>query len=256
VEKKTQDLDLGEELALHLRLAGVEGVPEQWFAEVEPAQAAAAVSAPPLVGSFSGGSLSGGSSAGGLAELRAQAQGCQACRLCETRQNVVFGVGLESSPRIAFVGEGPGADEDRLGEPFVGKAGELLTAAITKGLGLSREEVYICNVVKCRPPNNRNPLPDEVESCLPYLHGQLEAIKPQVIVTLGAPAQRALSGVDMGITKLRGNWQEWRGIPLMPTFHPAYILRNAEAKRPFWEDLQSVMRKLESESIPMKQINV
>jgi DNA polymerase len=166
------------------------------------------------------------------------------CRLAETRTKVVFGAGKTQSPLIAFVGEGPGADEDRQGEPFVGKAGQLLTAAITKGLGLRREDVYIANVVKCRPPNNRTPLEDEVQSCIPYLFQQLELLQPRVIVTLGQPAQLALSGVKMGITKLRGNWQEWRGIKLMPTFHPAYILRNPAVKRQFWEDLQEVMREV------------
>lgn len=179
-----------------------------------------------------------------LRALRLQAEGCTRCRLCEGRNKVVFGVGNTRHPLIAFVGEGPGADEDRIGEPFVGKAGQLLTAAITKGLGLQREQVYICNVVKCRPPENRAPLPDETAACTPYLYRQLELIAPSVIITLGQPAQRALSGVDMGITKLRGKWQQWRGIPLMPTFHPAYILRNPPAKKEFWEDLQEVMKRL------------
>jgi DNA polymerase len=176
--------------------------------------------------------------------LESQVKQCTKCRLAQTRNKVVFGAGLSTSPLIAFVGEGPGADEDRVGEPFVGKAGELLTRAITNGLKLRREDVYICNVVKCRPPNNRTPLPDETESCTPYLFRQLELIQPQVIVALGAPAQQALSGVKLGITKLRGQWQQWRGIKLMPTFHPAYILRNPAAKKDFWEDLQLVMKEL------------
>lgn len=180
----------------------------------------------------------------GWDELEAKAKACTKCRLCETRTNVVFGVGKRESPLIAFVGEGPGADEDRLGEPFVGRAGALLTAAITKGLGLQREDVYIGNVVKCRPPQNRAPLPDEVSSCTPYLYRQLELLQPRVIITLGQPAQLALSGVNIGITKLRGQWQSWNGIKLMPTFHPAYLLRNPSVKRLFWEDLQAVMREL------------
>ncbi len=179
-----------------------------------------------------------------LEQLRAEALGCTRCRLCETRNKVVFGVGKIDSPLIAFVGEGPGADEDRLGEPFVGRAGELLTAAITKGLGLSRNDVYIANVVKCRPPQNRAPLPDETEACTKFLYRQLELIRPRVIVTLGAPAQMALSGVNLGITKLRGQWQSWRGIRLMPTFHPAYLLRSPAAKKEFWEDLKAVMAEL------------
>lgn len=179
-----------------------------------------------------------------LAAIRALAEECTKCRLCETRNKVVFGTGKVERPLIAFVGEGPGADEDRTGEPFVGRAGQLLTAAITNGLGLRREDVYICNVVKCRPPENRAPLPDETEACTQYLFRQLELIEPRVIVTLGQPAQMALSGVKQGITKLRGQWLSWRGIKLMPTFHPAYLLRNPPMKKFFWEDLQSVMREV------------
>lgn len=179
-----------------------------------------------------------------LNQLMADAQACRRCRLCETRNKVVFGIGKTTRPLIVFVGEGPGADEDRQGEPFVGKAGQLLTAAITKGLGLRREDVFICNVVKCRPPENRTPMVDEVEACSPFLFRQLELIAPSVIVTLGAPAQTALTGNLGGITKIRGKWLEWRGVPVMPTFHPAYILRNPAAKKPFWEDLQVVMEKV------------
>jgi DNA polymerase len=219
------------ELAGQLRehLEGVSGVPQKWFD-----------SCPPVLGE-SPNTINGPCA---WDELRTAALGCVKCRLAETRTKVVFGAGKTQSPLIAFVGEGPGADEDRQGEPFVGKAGQLLTAAITKGLGLRREDVYIANVVKCRPPNNRTPLEDEVQSCIPYLFQQLELLQPRVIVTLGQPAQLALSGVKMGITKLRGNWQEWRGIKLMPTFHPAYILRNPAVKRQFWEDLQEVMREV------------
>ena len=179
-----------------------------------------------------------------LEALQREASICLKCPLHEGRRNVVFGVGNVVSPPIAFVGEGPGADEDRLGEPFVGRAGALLTAAITKGIGLRREDVYICNVVKCRPPGNRTPLPDEVASCNPYLVRQLELVRPRVIVTLGALAQRVLTGREGGITRLRGKWVSWQGVPLMPTFHPAYLLRNPSAKKQFWEDLQEVMREL------------
>ena len=177
-------------------------------------------------------------------QLKQQALSCRLCTLCETRKNVVFGDGNTTSPLIAFVGEGPGADEDEAGLPFVGQAGQLLNSAIEKGLGLKREDIYICNVVKCRPPENRTPLPAEVSACSPYLYRQLELINPKVIVTLGQTAQLALSGNNIGITKLRGQWQKWRDIPLMPTFHPAYILRNPPAKKPFWEDLQAVMKFL------------
>ncbi len=175
--------------------------------------------------------------------LRIEAETCKKCRLCEGRNKVVFGVG-NSKPRLVFVGEGPGKDEDLQGEPFVGKAGQLLTAAIEKGMKLNRSDVYICNIVKCRPPENRTPLPDEVQACLPYLTKQLELLNPEVIVALGGPAQSALCGVEGGITKLRGNWLKWNEIPVMPTFHPAYILRNPPAKKEFWEDLKQVMEFL------------
>ncbi len=221
-----------QELAAHLRELAPDGLPRSWFAR-EIHSPAASASAPDAPGSDE------------LASLRERAEGCTLCRLCEQRKKVVFGVGKTSRPVIAFVGEGPGADEDRTGEPFVGPAGQLLTAAITKGMGLKREDVYICNVVKCRPPANRTPLPDETETCTSnYLYRQLELVNPSIIVTLGQPAQLALSGVNTGITKLRGQWQTWRGYKLMPTFHPAYILRSPAAKKDFWADLQSVMSEL------------
>lgn len=175
--------------------------------------------------------------------LRAEAEVCKKCRLCEGRTKVVFGVG-NTKPRLVFVGEGPGRDEDLQGEPFVGKAGQLLTAAIEKGMKIKRSDVYICNVVKCRPPENRTPLPDEVAACSDYLNKQLELLNPEVIVALGGPAQSALCGVEGGITRLRGKWLKWREIPVMPTFHPAYILRNPPAKKEFWEDLKLVMEVL------------
>ena len=218
-----------EQLIWHLEQENLEGLPKEWFEQTSVHETSADTT---LNTSLA------------WQELESKALICQSCRLCETRTQVVFGVGKREKPPIAFVGEGPGADEDRLGEPFVGKAGQLLTAAITKGMKLRREDVYICNVVKCRPPNNRTPLPDETKACFPYLKRQLELLEPQIIVTLGQPAQLALSGIQTGITKLRGNWQEWQGIPLMPTFHPAYILRNQSAKKPFWLDLQAVMEKL------------
>jgi uracil-DNA glycosylase len=179
-----------------------------------------------------------------LPELRELALDCRRCRLCEGRNNVVFGSGKTDNPLICFIGEGPGAEEDKRGEPFVGRAGQLLTDSIEKGLKLSRSDVYICNVVKCRPPENRTPLPDEMQACVPYLYRQLELINPKVIITLGQPAQLATTGIDLGITKLRGQWQTWRGFPLMPTLHPAYLLRNPPAKKDFWEDLKSVMEFL------------
>lgn len=177
-------------------------------------------------------------------ELEKKAKECRQCGLCETRNNVVFGAGRLDSPSIAFIGEGPGEEEDKTGLPFVGRAGELLTSAIHRGLRLTRDDVYICNVVKCRPPENRKPLPDEIKACVPYLFQQIRIIKPQVIVCLGGTAQKALTGIDEGILKLRGKWLEWEGVPVMPTVHPVYVLRNPSAKKDFWEDLKKVMELL------------
>jgi uracil-DNA glycosylase family 4 len=178
-----------------------------------------------------------------LDELRGVALKCTKCKeLACTRKHVVFGVG---NPRtdLMFIGEAPGANEDLQGEPFVGRAGELLTKMIG-AMGFSRGEVYITNVIKCRPPENRTPEPDEVENCLPYLVRQIELIQPKVIVALGAVALRALLDVQLGITKMRGHWYNYRDIPIMPTFHPAYLLRNPAAKRDVWQDLQAVLEKL------------
>ncbi|MDD2943008.1 MAG: uracil-DNA glycosylase [bacterium] len=178
---------------------------------------------------------------------------CHNCRLSASRQNVVFGSGNSESPLICFVGEGPGPDEDVQGQPFVGPAGILLTQAIEKGLCLQREDLYLCNVVKCCPPDKQTPHADEVASCSHFIEAQLEIIRPKVIVTLGKVALEALcpdlfagkSSKKPGIGLLRGQWRDWRGIPLMPTFHPAYLLRTPEKKREFWEDLKSVMAALE-----------
>jgi DNA polymerase len=172
---------------------------------------------------------------------------CKRCRLHEGRTHIVFGVGNEHSP-LVFVGEGPGADEDAQGIPFVGRAGQLLTQMIEntakkEGIPLKREDVYICNVVKCRPPNNRTPEPDEMEICGQFLYRQLTTIQPKAICALGGTAAKALTGHKEGVTKMRGKWFEWRGIPLMVTYHPSFLLRayNAEAKREAWEDLKKVL---------------
>lgn len=178
-----------------------------------------------------------------LQSLAAQATACTKCaELARCRTNVVFGVG---NPRaeLMFVGEAPGADEDAQGEPFVGRAGQLLTKII-EAMGYRRSEVYIANVLKCRPPENRVPEPDEMANCLPYLQRQIELIQPKVIVALGATAVRGLLDVNLGITKMRGNWYTYRDVPIMPTFHPAYLLRNPPAKREVWEDMKAVLRKL------------
>lgn len=169
---------------------------------------------------------------------------CTRCRLSGGRQQIVFGSGNPNA-ELLFVGEGPGAEEDRRGLPFVGRAGELLTQMIEKGLGIPRSEVYICNIVKCRPPNNRTPSTDEAATCRPFLDGQIAAIKPKVIVTLGKPAASLLLARNVAITRLRGTWQDYRGIPLMPTLHPAFILRQytPENRRLVWEDLKAALAR-------------
>lgn len=189
------------------------------------------------------GNTAGPIATGDWAELSTTVMACVKCReLARTRTNVVFGVGNRQA-ELMFIGEAPGADEDEQGEPFVGRAGQLLTKII-EAMGLKREEVYIANVLKCRPPNNRPPLPDESVNCLPYLRRQIELIQPKVIVALGATAVRSLLHVEIAITKMRGNWYEFQGIPMMPTFHPAYLLRNPPAKREVWQDMQTVLAKL------------
>jgi len=180
-----------------------------------------------------------------LDDVRARMGECTLCKLHKGRHTIVFGVGNPEA-RLMFVGEAPGEDEDLKGEPFVGKAGQLLTKMI-EAMGLRREDVYICNTVKCRPPNNRNPEPDELAACEPFLKGQLASVKPEVIVTLGKFAAQALLREQMPITRLRGQWREYEGIPVMPTFHPAYLLRSPQEKTKVWEDLQSVMKKLSLE---------
>ncbi|HVU09485.1 MAG TPA: uracil-DNA glycosylase [Verrucomicrobiae bacterium] len=184
--------------------------------------------------------------------LRERALACVKCpHLAASRKNVVFGVG-NIDAQLMFVGEAPGADEDERGEPFVGRAGQLLTKII-QATGLQRGDVYIGNILKCRPDTpgqsagNRKPTPDEMATCIPYLHEQIDLIRPKVLVALGATAVEGLLGKTIGITKLRGHWQTYRGTPLMPTYHPAYLLRNQamSEKRKVWEDMLAVMEKLE-----------
>jgi uracil-DNA glycosylase len=178
-----------------------------------------------------------------LEEVRAEIGECTRCKLHKGRHSIVFGVGNPKA-RLVFVGEAPGEDEDLQGIPFVGKAGGLLTKMI-EAMGLKREDVYICNTVKCRPPNNRNPEPDELSACEPFLKGQLAALKPKVIVTLGKFAAQALLRDDTPISRLRGQWRTYEGISLMPTFHPAYLLRSPGEKGKVWDDLKQVMKKLD-----------
>ncbi len=177
-----------------------------------------------------------------LLGIRQELGDCTRCKLAAGRHRLVFGVGNPAA-ELVFVGEGPGEDEDRQGEPFVGRAGQLLTRMI-EAMGYARGDVYIANVVKCRPPGNRNPEPDEIEACEPFLRAQLAAIRPRVIVALGKFAAQTLLRESTPISRLRGRWTAYEGVKLMPTFHPAYLLRSPEEKKKAWEDLQLVMKEL------------
>jgi uracil-DNA glycosylase family 4 len=183
------------------------------------------------------------SGSAGLAAVREELGDCIRCKLHKGRKNIVFGEGNPDAA-LVFVGEGPGQEEDLQGRPFVGAAGQLLTDIIVKGMQLKREDVYICNIVKCRPPGNRNPEPDEVEACEPFLIKQLGAINPQIIIGLGNVAVKTLLKTKEGITSLRGNWKTYQGIPLMPTFHPAYLLRTPSDKKLVWDDIKKVLAAL------------
>jgi DNA polymerase len=180
-----------------------------------------------------------------LEAIRVELGECARCPLSRGRQSIVFGEG-NACADVLFVGEAPGSEEDLTGRPFVGKAGQLLNQIIEKGMGLSRAEVYICNILKCRPPMNRTPQDDEVQICLPFLKRQIAAIRPKVIVSLGRPAAHALLEVSKPMHQLRGTWQAYEGIPVMPTYHPAYVLRNytVPIRRQVWEDVQEVIRFL------------
>jgi DNA polymerase len=184
------------------------------------------------------------SQSSGLAAVREELGDCIRCKLHKGRKNIVFGEGNPNAA-LVFVGEGPGQEEDLQGRPFVGAAGQLLTDIIVKGMQLKREDVYICNIVKCRPPGNRNPEPDEVEACEPFLIKQLRAINPQIIIGLGNVAVKTLLKTKEGITSLRGNWKTYQGIPLMPTFHPAYLLRTPSDKKLVWDDIKKVIAEME-----------
>lgn len=175
-------------------------------------------------------------------ELEESIKECKKCKLYKTRQNIVFGTGSKNA-KLMFIGEGPGADEDRLGEPFVGRAGQLMNLAFEL-LEIKREEVYIANIVKCRPPANRNPEDDEVNACLNYLRNQVILVKPQIIVLLGSVALKNILGQEYGITASRGKWIEKKGIKYMPTWHPAALLRDETKKIDFIHDLQKVMLEL------------
>ncbi len=185
-----------------------------------------------------------------LEDVRQQLGECTRCRLCEGRNQIVFGDGNPDAS-LMFIGEGPGQEEDRRGLPFVGRAGELLTRMI-ESVGWRREDVYICNIVKCRPPGNREPQLDEVATCRPFLEKQLLTIRPIVIMTLGKPAISTLLGRNVAITKMRGIWQEWNGLAVLPTFHPAYLLRNytRETRQAVWDDLRQVRARVDETNPP------
>ena len=196
--------------------------------------------APALAACPAGGGAAPASADELLAALVLEVEGCTRCKLAPTRSRTVPGEGSPAA-RIVFVGEGPGADEDRTGRPFVGRAGQLLDDIIVKGMRRQRQDVYICNVVKCRPPSNRVPEPDEVDACADYLDRQLLAIRPAVICALGATAAQRLLGEARPLGQQRGRTHAWQGIPVIVTYHPAYLLRNPAAKKPAWEDIQRVM---------------
>jgi uracil-DNA glycosylase len=177
-----------------------------------------------------------------LPELEHFIGDCHRCKLNKGRKHIVFGEGNQRA-RLVFVGEAPGMEEDLTGKPFVGQAGKLLTDII-KAMGLTRDEVYICNVVKCHPPGNRDPEAGEIETCLPFLRAQITLIQPEVICTLGRISLQSLVDKGLKITRDRGQWRSYMDIPLMPTYHPAYLLRYPQAKRQVWEDVQSIMKKL------------
>ena len=168
---------------------------------------------------------------------------CQRCNLCSTRKNIVFGEG-DAHAKLMFIGEAPGGTEDATGRPFVGPAGNLLTKIIENAMGLKRKDVYIGNILKCRPPGNRDPLPEEVQHCIGFLASQIRAIGPEVIVTLGRIATQNLLETTTPISRLRGTFQEYRGIAVMPTYHPSYLLQNPSKKRDVWEDIKKVMEYL------------
>ena len=177
-----------------------------------------------------------------LAQIRDEVGECQRCKLCSTRKSIVFGVGAPDAP-LMFVGEAPGEQEDLRGEPFVGRAGELLDKMI-EAMGWTRQSVYINNILMCRPPGNRNPQPDEVAACSPFLDARIAAVAPRIIVALGRPAANTLLGTDAPISALRGKFHDRHGVKVMPTFHPAYLLREPDRKRDAWADLKLVMAEL------------
>ncbi len=241
-----------KEHAAWLERGGVVGVPKpKTQSTVDNRQPIARAASAPAAVAGASATAEQGTGGRGLQVVRDELGDCQRCKLRSKRTNIVFGVGNPDAA-LVFVGDAPGADEDRTGEPFVGAAGQLLTKMI-EAMGLGRDEVYICNILKCRPPGNRNPEPDEIAECEPFLKKQLAAIRPRMIVALGKFAAQCLLRSDAPISKLRGAWKEYEGIPLMPTYHPAFLLRTPSAKREVWNDLQEVMRELDRLGIARKR---
>ena len=221
-----------------LERGGSTGVPLQTTAVQRPAGLALPI-------------VARGGGAARLEAARTDLGECTRCKLASGRENIVFGTG-DPDAALMFVGEGPGAEEDHTGEPFVGPAGQLLTKMI-EAMGFARSAVYVCNIVKCRPPGNRNPEDDEIAACEPFLKAQVAAVQPQLIVCLGKFAAQTLLRSDAPISKIRGAWKDYESIPLMPTFHPAFLLRNPAAKREVWSDLQQVMAELDKLGVARKR---
>jgi uracil-DNA glycosylase len=224
------DLDAGRRASAGSRDAAAD-IPAPAATVVSPADASISLDTDAILG------------CGSLDEMLPIALSCVRCKLAQTRTQVVFGTGNPNAD-LMFVGEAPGRDEDQQGKPFVGRAGQLLTDII-KAMKLERDDVYIANVIKCRPPENRNPDPDELDACRPYIRKQIEFIKPRVIVTLGRFAIQSLTGKAYTISAIRGEWQEFEGTKVMPTYHPAYLLRNPSAKKEVWADMKKVMAELQ-----------
>jgi uracil-DNA glycosylase len=227
------------------------GVPRQTLVTRSPAVASAVSTAPsparagsPVVATVAASSGAASDREAGLAAIRATIGDCQRCKLAGGRKTIVFGQG-DPNARLMFVGEAPGADEDEQGLAFVGRAGQLLTDIIEKGMRLRRADVFIANIIKCRPPQNRNPEPDEILACQGFLEQQIDTLQPKVIVALGKFSGQWLLKTAEPISRLRGRLGEFRGIRVMPTFHPAYLLRNPAAKKEVWEDVKVVLRLLE-----------
>lgn len=235
-EPQEELLELVRSLSERLRVDQELGKPLSYLSHENTGDAAPAFPGPALSAEMATGESAG------LEAVRSALGECRRCPLGRLRNRLVFG---EGNPHAAlvFVGEAPGADEDAQGRPFVGSAGQLLTRIIA-AMEMKRQDVYICNILKCRPPGNRNPQPDEIAACEPFLIRQIEAIRPQVICTLGSFAAHTLLKSEAPISTLRGRFQRYRGIPLMPTYHPAYLLRNPGAKKQAWEDVQEIMKIL------------